>query len=281
MLKTARIIHVLAALALVATVLAANSAAATGGPGGLLDDTAPIPADDSGSEGFAVGPGGDDLLAGEDGPIATTGALTYEMAWAPGASAPHNLGGIGADDGVTVATGAVGEDGTFVVLLVIDSDDDPTEYRFDNSVPEGHTAELQLDGSVQLIDADGNEAGIIATPWALDATGAEIPTSFALDGSTLVQTVNHQGATYPVIADPCGWSWRGALDCLTVAAAAALVVPACAPPIAIATCGAAVVVATYTYVSIQHPPSPPPPPPTRVCRVWHYRNQNLCVAFYE
>ena len=221
MLKTARIIHVLAALALVATVLAANSAAATGGPGGLLDDTAPIPADDSGSEGFAVGLGGDDLLAGEDGPIATTGALTYEMAWAPGASAPHNLGGIGADDGVTVATGAVGEDGTFVVLLVIDSDDDPTEYRFDNSVPEGHTAELQLDGSVQLIDADGNEAGIIATPWALDATGAEIPTSFALDGSTLVQTVNHQGATYPVIADPCGWSWRGALDCLTVAAAAA------------------------------------------------------------
>ena len=267
----------------VGAVLAANSAAATGGPGGLLDDTAPIPADDSGSEGFAVGPGGDDLLAGEDGPIATTGALTYEMAWAPGASAPHNLGGIGADDGVTVATGAVGEDGTFVVLLVIDSDDDPTEYRFDNSVPEGHTAELQLDGSVQLIDADGNEAGIIATPWALDATGAEIPTSFALDGSTLVQTVNHQGATYPVIADPCGWSWRGALDCLTVAAAAVLVVPACAPPIAIATCGPAVIVATYTYVSIQHPPSPPPPPPpppTRVCRVWHYRNQNLCVAFY-
>ena len=120
--------------------------------------------------------------------------------------------------------------------------------------------ELQLDGSVQLVDADGNEAGIIATPWALDATGAEIPTSFALDGSTLVQTVNHHGATYPVIADPCGWSWRGALDRLTVAAAAVLVVPACAPPVAIATCGPAVIVATYTYVSIQHPPSPPPPP---------------------
>lgn len=262
---------------MVAAALAASSAAATGEPSGQLDDISLIRTDESASEGLAIGPGGDDLLGGDDGPTGTTGALTYEMVWEPGGSAPHALDGIGSDDGVAVATGTVGKSGTFVVLLTIDSDDDPTKYRFDNAVPEGHTAKLRPDGSVQLTNSDGHDAGVIATPWAYDATGTAMSTSFALDGSTLVQTVEHEGGVYPVLADPCGWSWRGALDCLTIAAAVAVVATSCAPPVAIATCAPAIILSTSAYVAIQHPPSRP----TRTCRVWHYVDRNRCVQFYD
>ena len=46
-----------------------------------------------------------------------------------------------------------------------------------------------------------------APPWPkarrlLVATGATVATSFALEGRTLVQTVDHAGAAYPVVADP-------------------------------------------------------------------------------
>ena len=269
------------ALALLAAVLAATSAAATGpDSGGLLgNDTTSVTTEEPGSVELPGGSGADQLLQVD--PIANTGALTYEMVWTPDATSPSKLDGITHGDGVTVSTGTIGDDGTFMVLLQIDSADDATEYRFDNAVPEGHTAELQPNGSVTFTDADGNETAVIAPPWAYDATGAAIPTSFALDGSTLVQTVEHQGAVYPVIADPCGWSWRGLLDCAMVVAAVTVAASACTPPIAVATCAPAVAGAAYVYVTIQHPPPPPPPPPpTRTCRVWHYIHRNICLHFY-
>ena len=268
------------ALALLAAVLVATSAAATG-PGGdglLGNDTTSVTTEETGSVELPGESGVDQLLQVD--PIANTGALTYEMVWAPDATSPSGLDGITHGDGVAVSTGAIGDDGTFMVLLQIDSADDATEYRFDNAVPEGHTAELQPDGSVTFTDPDGNETAVIAPPWAYDDTGAEIPTSFALDGSTLVQTVEHQRAVYPVIADPCGWSWRGLLDCATVAAAVTLAAGACSTP-PYAACGPTIVVAVSVYVAIQHPsPPPPPPPPTRTCRVWHYLHRNLCLQFY-
>ncbi len=61
---------------------------------------------------------------------------------------------------------------------------------------------MQTDGSVKFIDSDGNEAGGIAAPWDFDADGEEVATSYAPDGDTLVQTVEHHDATYPVVADP-------------------------------------------------------------------------------
>lgn len=54
----------------------------------------------------------------------------------------------------------------------------------------------------------------IAAPWAVDATGRRLPTSYALHGDTLVQRVQTRGAVYPVVVDPSvarkwyGWQVR-------------------------------------------------------------------------
>lgn len=77
-----------------------------------------------------------------------------------------------------------------------------TEYRFEKAVPEGHRAEMQADGSILLVDEEGEDVGGISPPWAIDADGNEVRTSYALDGDTLIQTVEHEGAAYPVVADP-------------------------------------------------------------------------------
>src|SRR4051812_19016256 len=41
-------------------------------------------------------------------------------------------------------------------------------------------------------------------PWARDAAGRRIPTYYKLDGTTLIQVVEHRaaGTSYPVVADP-------------------------------------------------------------------------------
>lgn len=67
---------------------------------------------------------------------------------------------------------------------------------------EGHTATIQPDGSVRFLNGEGQVTGGIATPWAVDAKGQEVSTRFLLEGNSLIQIVEHEGATYPVIADP-------------------------------------------------------------------------------
>lgn len=44
--------------------------------------------------------------------------------------------------------------------------------------------------------------GSIAAPWAVDASGNAVPTSFEVAGNTVTQVVEHAGAVYPVTADP-------------------------------------------------------------------------------
>lgn len=270
---------VVTVLALFTAVLAATAAGATGPSGGVSDDDTQVTTEDPRPVNLLDRFDDDQFFRVDQ--TATTGALSYEMVWGVDATTPSGLGGIASDDGISVATGTIGEHGTFIVVVQIDDADDPTQYRFENAVPDEHIAQIQPDGSIIFFDADGNEASSIATPWAYDATGSKIPTSFALDGSTLVQTVEHEGAVYPVIADPCGWSWRGMLDCAVVAAAAAGATAVCLSGAGTIACGAAAVGAVYTYVQVQHPPPPPPPPPSgRVCKTWHYVNRNLCVQFY-
>ena len=89
-----------------------------------------------------------------------------------------------------------------MAIITIDSADAPTEYRFNNALPTGTTAEIQDDGSVVFYDTVGNPVSGIAAPWALDADDAEVPTHYSIDGTTLVQTIDHHGAAYPVVADP-------------------------------------------------------------------------------
>ncbi len=88
-------------------------------------------------------------------------------------------------------------------LIEISGPDAPTEYVFDFEMPTDWSLVERSDGSVTITDSEGDIVGSIAPPWAVDANADELATSFKVQGAnTLVQTVNHEGASYPVLADP-------------------------------------------------------------------------------
>jgi hypothetical protein len=127
-----------------------------------------------------------------DGVVDESGAVVYESDTSP----------------VSLAAQAT-EDGGMQVLIVIDGPDAPTEYRFDMTVPNGASLVPMGDGGAVVIGADGAPLVQVAPPWAHDANGTRLDTSYRFDGSTLIQHVDHVGATFPVVADPklsYGWS---------------------------------------------------------------------------
>ncbi len=82
----------------------------------------------------------------------------------------------------------------------------PRRYRFP---VRGAIALRHLPGGeVAVLGAAGQEVGAIAAPWARDAAGRAVATSYEIDGTTLVQVVAHdqRGVTYPVVADPSVWT---------------------------------------------------------------------------
>lgn len=100
------------------------------------------------------------------------------------------------------------KDGSALIAIVIDEPTIETSYRMDMALPAAASATIEEDGSVLIQSSDGEFVGGIATPWARDANGGEVPTSFEIDGGTLVQHVDLDAVSadaYPVVADP----WAG------------------------------------------------------------------------
>lgn len=88
------------------------------------------------------------------------------------------------------------------LYAIIDSENAPTSFRFDVNV-NGQPALLEKDGDRVLVrDSQGSLMNSIAPAWAVDAQGVAVPTRYEIDGSSLVQIVEHKGAAYPVVADP-------------------------------------------------------------------------------
>ncbi len=88
-------------------------------------------------------------------------------------------------------------------IITIESEQAPTEYRFPLTLPEGASIDVDsATGTVAVTDSEGGVIGAFGSPWAVDASGADIETSFTVEGDELVQHVKHAGAQYPVIADP-------------------------------------------------------------------------------
>lgn len=101
-------------------------------------------------------------------------------------------------------------------LQVIKNANAPREYRVPVSLAPGATLRQQPDGSVVIVPANPDEPiASIRAPWAKDARGNDVPTSYRLEGDTLVQRVDFTAATaFPVVADPWwnpfSWNWRKA-----------------------------------------------------------------------
>ena len=126
-----------------------------------------------------------------DGVLDESGAVVFESDTSP----------------VSLAAQAT-DDGGLQVLVVIDDATAPTEYRFDMTVPAGAVLRSTADGGAEVVGSDGVVVTAVAPPWAVDADGASVLTSYRIEGSTLVQVVAHHGAAYPVVADPrisIGW----------------------------------------------------------------------------
>lgn len=215
----------------------------------------------------------------ETGPVGHTGVPTFEAVRLPGEVIPSSLSvEVPANDVDLVTIQAV-DDSFFAALLVINSAEASTKYHFDEAIPAGHTAVVQADGSIMIVGGDDEPAGQIEAPWAFDSEGKPVQTSFVLDDGTLVQTIEHHGASYPVVADP---NWKKIIRGVVTAAAGVAVittaVAACAGAGAIcagymiAANTPAVVQVVNSVISIAEgarEPTPPRPPkkrpPRRVC----------------
>jgi len=68
---------------------------------------------------------------------------------------------------------------------------------------EGTELSVLPDGRVSVAEADGDLLAGVARPWAVDANGRRLPTSYSASGNVLTQHVEVDSSTaFPVIADP-------------------------------------------------------------------------------
>lgn len=93
-------------------------------------------------------------------------------------------------------------DGGARALMVIDGQDAPTRFSFRVGIDGGGTLQPTDDGGIDVIDAQGFAIGRIDPPWAVDAEGRRLPTRYDVRDTTIVQTVDHAGGAYPIVADP-------------------------------------------------------------------------------
>jgi hypothetical protein len=90
-------------------------------------------------------------------------------------------------------------------LILLEGPDSPREHRFDMDVPDGGQMVKNPDGSVDVLDADGNVVEHVKAPWAFDALGRPVETHFEVDNETgeLVQIVDpDRTSVLPILADP-------------------------------------------------------------------------------
>lgn len=92
-------------------------------------------------------------------------------------------------------------DGVRVMSLLSEGE---SSALFEIELPYGASLVPNEGGFNLVIDADGSKVvlGQVEEPWAVDADGTRLPTSYSLSGSTLTQHVDTAGAAYPIVADP-------------------------------------------------------------------------------
>ncbi|WP_148272799.1 hypothetical protein [Microbacterium testaceum] len=111
----------------------------------------------------------------------------------------HDLG-----DGSRIVP-AIRSNGIVQILSVLHDAGAPTSFDYDVAVGTGGSLVAAADGGVRLLDAAGEEAASVAAPWAVDASGKQIPTHFVLGQNRLTQIVDTTSVVdvqYPVVADP-------------------------------------------------------------------------------
>ncbi len=88
----------------------------------------------------------------------------------------------------------------------------PSVYSFPVTLPAGEFLASNPDGSVSVMKSFSGGSvslGMFQAPWAKDAAGNFVTTTYTIQGDTLVQHVDVTTATvFPVVADPyITWGW--------------------------------------------------------------------------
>jgi hypothetical protein len=101
-------------------------------------------------------------------------------------------------------------DGGLQINTVISNADSPTSFTYGIDLREGGQMVDAGSGAVAVLDEMGEAVALILPPWALDAEGRVLETSYMIDGNELTQVVKHDQSdvVYPVVADPqFVWHW--------------------------------------------------------------------------
>ncbi|MDQ1289103.1 MAG: hypothetical protein QG622_2669 [Actinomycetota bacterium] len=96
------------------------------------------------------------------------------------------------------------------VMTVLADESAPTAYQY--CLQGARLAALPgVDGAVGIFHGVSQQSSgpavsalhaIISKPWAVDASGRNLPTRYSINGECFTQTVDTKGATFPVVADP-------------------------------------------------------------------------------
>lgn len=144
------------------------------------------------------------VLDGKD-PTAPGTAIGLPYADAAGEAQPSDLGGITYDNNNDSTTTALPKsDGSLQIATTITSAQGPSDYTYTVTGSEGSHLQLEDNGMVSLLSADGNWEGGAAPPWAKDANGNPVETTYSVDGNTLTQHIAFDKTT----AFP-SWRTRG------------------------------------------------------------------------
>ncbi|WP_018656115.1 hypothetical protein [Actinomadura flavalba] len=107
--------------------------------------------------------------------------------------------------GIDVDTDMVAQTtlGGIRLLTVLHGPDAPSEFRFPLSLPDGLALEAMPSGGYDVVHLRyGATVGHLFSPWACDSMFRQVKADYALDGSVITMRVQHEGAAYPVVADP-------------------------------------------------------------------------------
>ena len=118
-------------------------------------------------------------------------------------------------DGVSVIQGnqttvAQERDNGSVQYSAVLNEDGKTQQTYTLSGDFDFTLEETPSEAIEIVAVGENHPsgsprivyGTIEKPWAIDADGNHLPTSYSIEGKTITQRVDTTGATYPVVADP-------------------------------------------------------------------------------
>lgn len=106
------------------------------------------------------------------------------------------------------------------IVYVIEGESSDPNATFSVESPLGSTWETDEHGGLELVDSSGSPLLSVEAPWAVDASGRELPTHYETGDGYFTQVVDTEGAKYPIIADPSvAWYAKKAVLCLANIAA--------------------------------------------------------------